>query len=78
VPFVAYIREQDGSEPQRREWAPDWRAWGPGLGAFAALVAAGMVHGVAGLVLVVLAFALAFRAIETALPYGSGLREHKQ
>jgi hypothetical protein len=78
VPFVAYIREQDAREPERREWAPNWHAWGPALGALAALVVAGIVDGLAGLALVVLAFALAYRAIDTALPYRAGLREHRQ
>ena len=78
VPFVAYIREPDDAPPEQREWQPDWSVWAPAIGALVGLVAAGMVHGVAGLVLVVLALALAYRAIDRALPYRGGLREHKQ
>jgi hypothetical protein len=77
VPFVAYVHEPDEVAPER-EWEPDWSVWGPALGALAGIVAAGVVHGVAGLVLVVLALALGYRAIDRALPYRGGLREHRQ
>jgi len=78
VPFVAYVHEPDEVAPERREWEPDWSVWAPALGALAGIVAAGVVHGVAGLVLVVLALALGYRAIDRALPYRGGLREHRQ
>ncbi|MBN1530322.1 MAG: hypothetical protein JW895_14775 [Thermoleophilaceae bacterium] len=78
MPLLAYIHEPDESEPERRGWEPDWHVWGPAIGALVLLVAAGMVHGVAGLVLVLLASALGYRAIDTALPYRAGLRDHKQ
>jgi hypothetical protein len=78
VPFVAYVHEPDEVAPERREWEPDWSVWASALGALAGIVAAGVVHGVAGLVLVVLALALAYRAIDRALPYRGGLREHRQ
>ena len=52
--------------------------WRPAGAALAAGLAAAQVEGVAGLVLILLAFGLACRALDAALPYGRGLREHRQ
>ena len=78
VPFVAYVSEPRPEQPEARAWEPDWSVWRPALVAIAALIAAGAVHGYAGLALVLLAFWLGYRAIDAALPYRQGLREHHQ
>ncbi len=78
VPLVAYIDAPGPAEPERPPWQPDWRVWRPGAAALAAVAGAAQVEGAAALVLVVLAFGLACRALDAALPYGHGLREHRQ
>ena len=78
VPFVAYVRETRPEHPEARAWEPDWSVWRPALGAIAALLTAGAIHGYAGLALVILAFWLGYRALDAALPYRQGLREHRQ
>ena len=78
VPLVAYIDAPGPAEPERRPWEPDWAVWRPAGGAIAAGFAAGHVHAAAALALVLAAFGLACRAIDAALPYRQGLREHRQ
>ena len=78
VPFVAYVREPRPEQPEARAWEPDWSVWRPALAAIAALLSAGAIHGYAGLALVILAFWLGYRALDAALPYRQGLREHRQ
>ena len=78
VPFVAYVHEPRPEQPEARGWEPDLSVWRPALGAVGAVVIAGVVHGYAGLALVIVAFWLGFRAIDAALPYRQGLREHRQ
>ena len=78
VPLVAYIDTPSPAEADRRPWEPDWAVWRPVAGALAAGFAAGQVHGAAALVLILLAFGLACRALDAALPYRQGLREHRQ
>ena len=78
MPFVAYVHAPRPDRPERREWEPDLSVWRPALGALAALVAAGSIHGYVGLALVVIAFWLGYRALDAALPYRQGLREHRQ
>ena len=78
VPLVAYIDAPSPAEPDRRPWEPDWAVWRPAGGALAAGFAAGHVHGAAALALILLAFGLGCRALDAALPYRQGLREHRQ
>jgi len=78
VPLVAYIDPPAPAEPDRPPWEPDWSVWRPAGAALAAGVAADQVHGAAALVLVLLAFGFACRALDAALPYRQGLREHRQ
>jgi hypothetical protein len=78
MPFLAYVHEPRPGQPEARAWEPNWSVWRPALGALAAVLTAGAVHGYAGLALVVFAFWLGYRAIDAALPYRQGLREHHQ
>ncbi len=77
MPLVAYIDAPRPAEPEP-PWEPDWSVWRPAGAALAAGVAAGHVDGVAALVLILLAFGLACRSLDAALPYRQGLREHRQ
>jgi hypothetical protein len=81
VPLVAYIdssKPNRPDEPERRPWDPDWRVWRPTLGALVSAGAAAQADGGAELVLVIVAFGFACRALDAALPYRQGLREHRQ
>jgi hypothetical protein len=78
VPLVAYIDSSEPALPERRPWEPDWRVWRPTLGALVAAGAASQTDGGAELALVILAFGFACRALNAALPYRQGLREHRQ
>jgi hypothetical protein len=66
------------SEPGRPVWEPDWRVWSWVLAAIATGVGAALTTGLASLVLVCATVALAVEATLRALPYGAGLREHRQ
>jgi hypothetical protein len=65
-------------EPRPQPWQPNWRVWGwvavALLVGFAALSAKGGI----GVLLVFLAFFAACKAAAEAVPYGGGLREHRQ
>jgi hypothetical protein len=78
VPLVAYIDAPGPGEPGREPRELDWRVWRRAAAALAAALGAAQVEGLAAAVLVVLAFGLACRAVDAALPYGHGLREHRQ
>ena len=78
VPLVAYIDAPGPADPDRPPWEPDWAVWRPAGAALAAGFGAGQVHGVAALALILLAFGLGCRALDAALPYRQGLREHRQ
>ena len=78
VPLVAYIDAPGPADPTRAPFEPDWSVWRPATAALAAGLGAAQVEGVAALVLTVLAFGLACRALDAALPHGQGLREHRQ
>ena len=66
------------SEPDQRVWEPDWRQWAWNLAAVAATVACFATEGLTGFVLLCVAVACGCHAISRALPYGGGLREHRQ
>lgn len=78
MPLIAYIHAREPARPERPPWEPDWGVWGPALGAVGAAVAAGETSGAPELALVLVAFGLACRALDRALPYRQGLREHRQ
>jgi hypothetical protein len=78
VPCIAYVHAPRPDQPERHEWEPDWSVWRPALLGLAALVVAGSIHGYVGLALVVISFWLGYRALDAALPYRQGLREHRQ
>lgn len=78
VPLVAYVDAPKPGPPERRPWEPDWRVWRPAGGALTSALVAGQVPGWAGVALILLAFGLACRALDAALPYRDGLREHRQ
>jgi hypothetical protein len=52
--------------------------WRPALAALALLVVAAQLDGVVALALLIGGFALACRALDSALPYCEGLREWRQ
>jgi hypothetical protein len=66
------------SEPGRRVWEPDWRVWSWVLAAVAAAVATALSSGLAEYVLLCVTIGCAAEAISRAVPYGGGLREHRQ
>ncbi len=78
MPLVAYVDTPKPGPPERRPWEPDWRVWRPATGALASALVAAQAPGWAGLVLILLAFGLACRAVNAALPYRGGLHEHRQ
>jgi hypothetical protein len=78
VPLIAYVHAPSSGEPRRPPWDPDWRIWRPATGAVVAAIAAAQLDGVAALVLILIAFGLACRALDAALPYRDGLREWRQ
>ena len=64
--------------PERPVWEPDWRLWGWVAAALGVTAAALATSGFASFVLVCAAIGFAARAVTHALPYGEGLREHRQ
>jgi hypothetical protein len=78
VPLVAYIDAPGPADPGREPRELDPSVWRPAAAALAAALGAAQVEGISAVVLVVLAFGLACRALDAALPYGHGLREHRQ
>ncbi len=66
------------SEPERAPWEPNWRLWRWVALTIVAIVAADATAGIAAYLLACMAIAFACRALEVALPYGSGLREYRQ
>jgi hypothetical protein len=71
-------REPPPSEPQRPVWEPDARTSAWTLLAIGTAVACFATGGVASFVLLCCSVGFAAAAISRALPYGSGLREHRQ
>ena len=65
-------------EPERRVWEPDWQVWSWILATVAATVATALSSGLVGYVLLCVAIGCAAEAFSRALPYGGGLREHRQ
>jgi predicted lysophospholipase L1 biosynthesis ABC-type transport system permease subunit len=61
-----------------REWQPDWRIWRWVVLAVVVGYAATQASGWIGVLLILVAFAAACKALDEALPYGGGLREHRQ
>jgi hypothetical protein len=64
--------------PDRPVWEPDLRLCALVLIALGSIVGCFMVEGVATLVLVCAALWSATAAMLRALPYGNGMREHRQ
>jgi hypothetical protein len=64
--------------PERAAWEPNWRLWGWVALTICALVVADAAGGIAAYLLACLAIGFAGRAIDVALPYGSGLRDYRQ
>ena len=64
--------------PERPVWDPDWRIVGWVAAAVVSGVAASMTAGVVSFGLVCATLACAAHAVTLALPYGEGLREHRQ
>jgi hypothetical protein len=61
-----------------RPWQPNWRIWR--WVAVAAIVgyAASRATGGVGVLLIMVTFYAACKAVAEAIPYGNGLREHRQ
>jgi hypothetical protein len=66
------------SPHERPAWEPDWRLCGWFALAIAASVAGALTGGAVSFVLLCAAVAFWARALTQALPYGDGLREHRQ
>jgi hypothetical protein len=65
---------EDGLRP----WQPDWRVWRWVAVAVLVGYAATRTTGGIGVLLILVAFCAACKALDQALPYGGGLREHRQ
>jgi hypothetical protein len=65
---------EDGPRP----WQPDWRVWRWVVVAVVVGYAATRATGGIGVLLILVAFAAACKALDEALPYRGGLREHRQ
>ena len=66
------------TDPDRRVWEPAWHVWSWVLAAIAAGVATALTGGLASYVLLCATLGCAAEALSRAIPYGSGLREHRQ
>jgi hypothetical protein len=64
--------------PERPPWEPNWPMWAWIAAALATAVAAAGTGGFVAYLLVCATIACACRAVSVALPYGQGLREHRQ
>lgn len=80
VPFVAYVHEpeKDPSPKGPPPWEPNWRVWRPLLLALPAVYGAANTEGVASVLLVLIAFGLACRALSALLPDWNGMSEYHQ
>lgn len=80
MPFVAYVHASEPDPPPggRPVWHPDWRLWRWIFAAVAFAIAADHSEGVVALVLVLVVFGLACKAVDELLPDSDGLREHRQ
>jgi hypothetical protein len=65
-------------EPRPRPWQPNWRIWRWVAVALVVGYAATEARGGVGTLLILVAFSAACKALSEALPYGDGLREHRQ
>jgi hypothetical protein len=73
------IHEGDaGGEQTPRPWQPNWRVWRWVIAAAVFGYAATATTGAVGVLLVFTAFFAACKALAEAIPYGYGLREHRQ
>jgi hypothetical protein len=65
-------------EPRPRPWQPNWRIWR--WVAVALVVGYGATNAAGGVatLLILISFFAACKAVAEALPYGGGLREHRQ
>jgi hypothetical protein len=66
------------SAPEQRVWEPDWRLWAWVLAALAAGIGCFASAGLLSFVLLCAALGCGAQAGTRALPYGGGLREHRQ
>jgi hypothetical protein len=66
------------SPHDRPVWEPDWRLCGWFAAAIGVTVGGAVTVGAASYVLLCAAVGLWARALTRALPYGDGLREHRQ
>jgi hypothetical protein len=80
VPFVAYVHahEPDPDPDERPAWEPNWRVWR--WVAAAGVLAYGSAHttGALAALLTIVVFVCVCQAAAEALPYGDGLRQHRQ
>jgi hypothetical protein len=65
---------EDGPRP----WQPDWRVWRWVALAVVVGYAATRATGGIGVLLILVAFYAACKALAQALPYAGGLHEHRQ
>jgi hypothetical protein len=82
VPDSAYVLIDDRvppfSSPDQPVWEPDWRLCGLVVAAVAAGAGSALTEGFIAFVLICACVAFAASALTRALPYGEGLREHRQ
>jgi hypothetical protein len=64
--------------PGPRPWRPNWRVWRWVTIAVVVGYAATHAGGGVGTLLILVAFYAACKAVSEAIPYGGGLREHRQ
>jgi hypothetical protein len=65
-------------ERRPRPWEPNWRIWRWLIVAVVVGYAATSAGGGIGVLLIFGAFFAACKALAEAIPYGDGLREHRQ
>jgi hypothetical protein len=71
-------RKPPPSEPSRPVWEPDPRTVAWTVAAVAAAIACFSTAGLLSFALLCIALGCGAEAVSRALPYGSGLREHRQ
>jgi hypothetical protein len=80
VPFLAYVHVQEPDPPDdpRRYWEPNWRVWRWVAAAAVLAYGSAQTTGALAAVLTIVVFVCVCQAAAEALPYGDGLRHHRQ
>jgi hypothetical protein len=71
-------RDPSPADRARPPWQPNWRVVAWAAAAIVIGIGGASADDAIGVVLIMVAFAAGCRALDEALPYKEGLREHRQ